>query len=177
MNLWSVGITDKIWTWFQSYLSNHSQFISINNYSLDSLPMKSGVPQGGILSPLLLVIYINDLSLSIMYSNLFKFVDDVKCYKVIHNFQDSQSLQLDIDSLLQWSLDNKLFFNINKCVVLQFKPSINANFDTSYHIDNRELSKVTEHCDLGVIFTENLSWYSHYEAIVANTYKTLGLLK
>ena len=68
-------------------------------------------------------------------------------------------------------------FNINKCVVLQFKHSINANFDTSYHIDNRELSKVTAHSDLGVIFTENLSWHSHYEAIISNTYKTLGLLK
>ena len=61
----------------------------------------------------------------------------------------TQSLELDIDSLFQWSLDNKLLFNINKYVVLQYKPSINANFDTSYYIDNRELSncKVTEHCD------------------------------
>ena len=47
----------------------------------------------------------------------------------------------------------------------------------SYHINNRELSKVTEHRDLGVIFTENLSWHSHYEAIVAKAYKSLGLLK
>ena len=47
----------------------------------------------------------------------------------------------------------------------------------SYHINNRELSKVTKHHDLGVIFTENLSWYSHYEAIVANILKSLGLLK
>ena len=95
----------------------------------------------------------------------------------IYNFQDSQSLQLDLDSLFQLSLENKLSFNINKCVVVQFKPSINANFDTSYHINNRELSRVTEHHDLGVIFTENLSWHSHYEAIVCNTLKSLGLLK
>ena len=177
MKLWSVGITDKLWTWFQSYLSNHRQLVSINNCSSDALPVKSGAPQGSILGPLLFVIYINDLSSSIMYSNLFNFADDAKCYKAIHNFQDSQSLQLDVDSLFQWSLENKLSFNINKCVVAQFKPSINANFDMSYRIDNRELSKVTEHRDLGVIFTENLSWHSHYEAIVCNTLKSLGLLK
>ena len=139
--------------------------------------MKSNVPQGSILGPLLFVIYINNLSSSIMYSNLFKFADDAKCYKAIYNFQDSQSLQLDVDSLFQWSLENKLSFTINKFVVVQFKSSINANFDTSYHINNRELSKVTEHRDLGVIFTENLSWHSHYEAIVCNTLKSLGLLK
>ena len=60
------------------------------------------------------------------YFNLFKFANIVKCYKAIHNFYDSQSLQFEIDSLFQWSIDNNLFFNINKCVVLKFKPSINA---------------------------------------------------
>ena len=61
-------------------------------------------------------------------SNLSKFADYTKCYKVIHNFQDSQSLQLNVDSLFQWSLENKLSFNINKCVVVQLKPYINTNF-------------------------------------------------
>ena len=139
--------------------------------------MKSSIQQGSILGPLLFVIYINNLLSSIMYSNLFKFADDVKCYKAIHNIQDSQSLQLNVDSLFQWSLDSKLSFNINKCVVLQFKPSFNANFDTSYHIDNRELSKVTEHRNLCRCHFHNSSWHFHYEAIVAKTLKSLGLLK
>ena len=46
----------------------------------------------------------------------------------------------------------------------------------SYHINNRDLSKVTEHRDLGVICTENLSWHSHYEAIVAKAYKSTSHL-
>ena len=106
--LWSIRITDKLWTWFQSYLSDHRQFVSINNCSSDPLSVKSGVPQGSIVGPLLFVIYINDLSSSIMYSNLFKFADKVKYYKAIHNFQDSQGLQRNVDSLSQWSLYNKL---------------------------------------------------------------------
>ena len=72
-----------------------------------------------------------------------------------------------------WITSN-LIISIN---VLFNKSSINANFDMSYHIDNRELSKVIDHRDLDVNFTENLSWHSNYEAIIAKTYKSLALLK
>ena len=48
-----------------------------------------------------------------------KFADDIKCNKAIHNFHDSQSLQLDVDSLFQWCLDNMFSSSINKSVVLQ----------------------------------------------------------
>ena len=58
--------------------------------------MKSVVLQGSLLSPLLFIIYSNDLLSSIMYSNLLKFADDVKCYKAIHSFHDPESLQLDV---------------------------------------------------------------------------------
>ena len=91
MKLWSVGITDKLWIWFQSYLSNCTQIVSINNCLSDPLPIKSGIPQGSILDPLLFVIYIKDILSSIIYSNFFKFADDVKCYKAIHYPYDSQS--------------------------------------------------------------------------------------
>ena len=123
------------------------------------------------------VTYFNDLSSSITHSNLLKFADDVKRYKATHNLHDSQYLQLDVDSLFHWSLVNKLSFSVNKCVVLQCKPSTNTNSNKSYNINNRELSKVTEHRDLGIIFTENLLRHFYYEAIVAKAYKSLGLLK
>ena len=43
--------------WFQSYLSNHTQRAVLSSYS-SSLRVKSGVPQGFILSPLFFIIYI-----------------------------------------------------------------------------------------------------------------------
>ena len=160
-SLWSYGLSDKLWTWFQSYLSNHSQFVSINNCSSDSLPVKSGVPQESILGPLLFIVYIklNNLLPSIMYSNLLTFADDVKCYKAIHNFQDSHSLQLNVDSLLYFS--GALITSYPLII------SIIESYPRSHW----------EHHDLDIIFTEDLSWHSHYEATVAKVYKSLGLLK
>ena len=56
------GISHK---WFQSYLSDRYQFVSINGFHSNKRLVKHGVPQGSILGPLLFLIYINDLHKSI----------------------------------------------------------------------------------------------------------------
>ena len=74
---------------------NHTYPVTARLYQstiILSEPVKSGILQGSTLGPLLFVIYLDDISSSIMYSNLLSLLhDDVKCYKAIHNPQDSVS--------------------------------------------------------------------------------------
>ena len=61
----------------------------------------SGVPQGTVLGPLLLSLYINDISTD-TDSEIRLFADDCVCYREIKDRDDSLKLQKDIDRLGCW---------------------------------------------------------------------------
>ena len=62
--------------WFKSYLSNRSQYVSINGYDSAFAAINCGVPQGSVLGPLLFLLYVNDLNQAINFCNVHHFVDD-----------------------------------------------------------------------------------------------------
>ena len=59
-------------------------------------PVPSGVPKGSILSPLLFLVYVNDLP-PVIQNRISLFADDSKCSSVIESPQDSESLQKALD--------------------------------------------------------------------------------
>ena len=61
----------------ESYLSNRTQCVQINDTKSDFIGVKSGVPQGSIFGPLLFLLMINDIKDLSLNSKMFMYADDI----------------------------------------------------------------------------------------------------
>ena len=93
IKLKAIGISGNLWLWFKSYMLSRQQCVKIRHNNSSLLPVRSGVPQGSILGPLLFLIYINNIpNYVVLSSTLIMFADDTKCYKTIAQPSDSTQL-------------------------------------------------------------------------------------
>lgn len=108
-------------------------------------------------------------------SQVLLFADDLKIFKEIKNNYDCYLLQKDINSIVYWSQNNELQFNVSKCKIMTFSLKMNCIL-TNYSINNETLKRVQNCKDLGVIFNSHLKWDDHVDNIVSSSLKNLGFL-
>ena len=73
------GISTNIYNWIETWLTRRSQCVVLNGISSHPVPIQSGVPQRTVLGPLIILLYINDISKNI-HSQLRIFADDCLLY-------------------------------------------------------------------------------------------------
>ena len=108
------GIRGVANNWFASYLANRQQYVSIGGTKSEIKPIMHGVPHRSVLGPLLFLIYINDLNTCIKFSTTRHFADDTNLYHIIdrtklRNRNPTRKLNIDLKSLNQWLIANKIF--------------------------------------------------------------------
>jgi len=155
-------------------LCNRKQRVIVNGKFSEWTPVRSGTPEGGIISPILFALFINDLPDNIK-TNCLLFADDVKLYHIIVTPEDSNLLQADLARLTDWSCLWKLQLNPSKCksfmITLKRKPVLNT-----YKIKGDALEKVSSIRDLGVWLYHKLTFADHIDKIVCRANRMLGLM-
>ena len=101
--------------WFQSYLSNRKQFVTIGSTSSEPQLMTCGVPQGSVLVPLLFLLYINDFNKTSSVLDLHLFADDSNLFFSHKNLQTLESIvNNELSNIHEWLCANRLSLNTNK---------------------------------------------------------------
>ena len=110
------GIKGTAYCWLESYLSNRTQYCCVNGNLLSPAIMKTGIPQGSGLSPLLFVIYTNDLPKCLTAdSKPYRFADDTQIATASHNIEViTETLNSALNNVASWLWANKLMFNNSK---------------------------------------------------------------
>ena len=97
------GIQGSTLAWIKLWLAIRSQSVIVDGVCSKSVVVgTSGVPQGTVLSPLMFLLFINDMPDDLVCT-LRLFADDALLYhKITHN-DDTLALQCDLDKLGLWA--------------------------------------------------------------------------
>jgi hypothetical protein len=175
LKIWHFGIHGDLFRWIKSYVENRSQAVAVQGYTSHYRPITSGVPQGSHLGPLLFVLYINDITDCIKNSKMLLYADDTKIFRFIKNIDDCTVLQSDLNHFQAFCTSNNLFLNPDKCFIISFsRKRTSINF--KYTLCNKELTRVNQIRDLGVIMDSKLTFVPHIDNILAKSFKQLGFI-
>ena len=114
-NLKVLGVNETFLLLFLDYLSGKSQYVKIDGCHSTERSVTLGVPQGSILGPILLLVFINDLPKALQHCVADIYADDTTISHSAH-YQAapnavSEGLQEDIVEVLNWSSSNKMLLN------------------------------------------------------------------
>ena len=94
----------------------------------------SGVPQGSVLGPLLLLCHINDPPQRAT-SKVRLFADDCLLYRPIHSPRDKLLPQQDLAALETWAEDWGMMCNVSKCHLMSIHRRKHS-YHSHYKLDN-----------------------------------------
>ena len=175
------GISGAVLSWFQSYLSNRTQIVSINGCASDPVDVVFGVPQGSVLGPVLFVMYTKPL-LSII-DNLSisnqSFADDTQIYSS-SSPSDVQSAVNDLQSCImdirEWMCESKLKLNDDKTEALLVHTSrsfLHSQKPARLSVGDTQVQFSSSARNLGYVLADSMSIDLHVRNICRTAYLSI----
>ena len=175
------GVHGTAKTLLKSYLSDRKQYVKIDEVKSSIQSIKTGVPQGSIVGPLLFNIFINDIIKSSRKFNFILYADDTTLNSAVENFGNTtDEIQSSIISELQiickWLDLNKLCLNVNKSKFMLFHMQQRVTPLWHFELNGSPIEYIQEFNFLGLTLDSSLSFKVHLTKIGNKISRVIGFL-
>lgn len=163
-----------------SFLSERTQQVVLNHTFSEAKEIKTGVPQGSVLGPLLYTLYTSEFNGCLRSCDYHQYADDTQLYYAFETHQMAlaiDSINEDLKSLYEISQQHLLQLNPKKCCAVLFGNKRNITIsDFIINIDGTPI-QISESCkSLGVIIDSNLKFKEHVAEMTRRAYTSLKMM-
>ena len=178
-DLHHLGLRGKLPIFIDSFLKNRTFRVRMGAQFSDYRTIENGVPQGSILSVTLFGLKINDISqCAVDGVNNCLFVDDFAiCCRSKNMRSCERKLQLTLNNLQRWSVENGFKFSTSKTAVVHFCNQRRLHPDPQLTLNGTILPVENQIKFLGVIFDNKLTFVPHLKALKQKCMHSLNLLR
>ena len=165
--LHAYGFTRKSLSLIFSYLKGRHQRVKINADYSSWKEILHGVPQGSVLGPLFVNIFMNDLFLIVEHSDVCNYADDNSLTVADTSINTIISkLESDIQNLTLWFKNNAMLLNGDKCQFMITESSrTTRNNVARIKIDDKYVEESKKGKLLGITFDKNLTMDEHIKCM------------
>ena len=179
--LWHEGLLLKLKMYgvkgellnLRNYLHERNQRVVLNGQISSWELIKSGVPQGSVLGPLLFLIYINDLPDNIQ-STCKIFADDTSLFSHVFDKYKSQSeLNIALQIISNWAFQWKTQFNPDpnkQAQEVYFSKKSNNKNSLPVIFNDAKVVTCSAHKHLGLLLDKRLSYNEHIQSKMNKCY-------
>lgn len=178
LKLLTAGIAGSMFSWLRSFLSHRTARVKLNSSFSQIIKIREGVPQGGVISPTLFVVFINDIT-----NNLSRHVaralhaDDFALWNAAESTQTAVVRMQDaLNNTAKWATDWCVTINTLKTVATCFSLS-NIKEKIKLTVNNQEIPLEETPTYLGVKLDKKLTWNPHIQQSEKRAIKRLAIMK
>ena len=172
------GIHGNMYRWTKSYLHNRRARVLVNGECGKKVLLRQGVPQGGVLSPTLFILFINDVVADLprgIHAALY--ADDLVLWCAEeYATTATYRMNLALEKLTTWTQKWCVTINKEKSAATLFSLSSKASTG-KLMMDDTELKVVDEQTYLGVTFDKRLTWNQHVQRAETKARRKLNIMR
>jgi endonuclease/exonuclease/phosphatase family metal-dependent hydrolase len=180
----NTKIPNKIIKFLSNYLKGREAYTIFQDAKSRKRKLKTGVPQGGVLSPCLFNIYMSDIPRPPDNVQLEVYADDMNTLSSNSNYKTAEAnLQPYLDKIFEWTKENDLQLNASKSTATLFTTdpsefqSENNKIELSLTIGNNKIPTVKHPKVLGITFDPKLNYGEHINKTKEKASKTVNIIK